>query len=164
MIAAQADQNCSLVANSGLSASCLLFKAIMGALGQIAISITAVLIAGERPSPRGDFNSRSAASGMATQVASNTRMSKAGLRFRSPNCRLGRLRPSDTMMKKRTSEIRSDIGIGKMFWPRGNGYWLRSIRKAAIGMPRLRSPEQLLLWQSKGKARLGRGRGRCVAE
>ena len=65
----------------------------MGALGQIAISITAVLIAGERPSPRGDCNSRSAASGMATQVASNTRMSKAGLRFISPNCRLGRLRP-----------------------------------------------------------------------
>lgn len=122
MIAAQADQNCSLVANSGLSASCLLFKAIMGALGQIAISITAVLIAGVRPSPRGDCKSRSAASGMATQVASNTRMSKAGLCFRSPNCMLGRLRPSDTMMKKRTSEIRSDIGRGKDVLAKGK--WL----------------------------------------
>ena len=111
MMAAQADQNCSLVASSGLFANFLLFKAIIGALGQIAISITAVAIAGDSPCPMGVFSSSHAARGMAAQVASNTRPIRAGLCLSKSNCKLGRLSPRDTMMKKRAREIRMDIEI-----------------------------------------------------
>jgi hypothetical protein len=69
----------------------------------------AVLTAVESPAPSGDDSTKRADRGMPTQVASNTRMRNPGRRLRSPNCMLGRLRPSETMMKKRASDISNDM-------------------------------------------------------
>ena len=114
-------QNCNLVASSGFSASFLLFRAIIGALGQTAISITAVVMAGDSPCPSGVRSSSKAASGRTTQVANTTRMISAGLCLSKSNCWLGRFRPRDTMMKNRAREIRIDIRTGEdavVYWKR----------------------------------------------
>ena len=89
-----------------MPATSRLFKLISGALGQIAINIKAVAMAGESPCPRGERSNSSAATGMPTHVVSNTRSSQSGLCFSCPNGMAGGWSPNATITRNRASEIK----------------------------------------------------------
>ena len=77
----------------------------------MAINIKAVAMAGESPWPSGERNNSSAATGMPTQVVSNTRSSHAGLLVKSPTFTVGGWSPNAIITRNKTSDINVDMGL-----------------------------------------------------